>query len=302
MIATNGWDESGYVRVRESGARVKYWSYGHGTDVLLVLHGGPGYDHRYLESLRRFASGTRRVVLFDQLGSGESDSPNPPESWSIESFSDEVEQLRTGLDLGDIQLFGHSWGGFLALQYALTYPAAIRSLVLSNTSASMTQILQGWERIRAGWPIAVYAEARRREAHGQWDHPAYQDLLLRWFLAPHLRRNHPFDAATASVDILPLLSTLDVRGTARDRLVGVEPMNVTGTMIDWDVSARLAEISTPALVLTGAFDGISNECAVTIAQGLPDAQLVVLEESSHMMMHEHQAEVYFAAIRNFLDS
>ena len=112
----------GRVVVDDAGHEIYYRRYGAGPATILGLHGGPGLDHRYIERLRELAGGDLQVVLFDQLGSGRSDRPDDPSLWTMERFVAEVEAVRTALGLARVHLYGQSWGGWLALQYALDHP------------------------------------------------------------------------------------------------------------------------------------------------------------------------------------
>ena len=103
---------------------------------LLVLHGGPGVSSRYITRINETLCDDMRLVLYDQLGSGESDWPDDPSLWQVQRFVDEVETVRTTLGLGDVSLYGQSWGGMLALAYTLQHPANVQALVLSNTYAN----------------------------------------------------------------------------------------------------------------------------------------------------------------------
>src|SRR4051794_39191901 len=107
---------------------------------MLLLHGGPGATHEYLLGLDSFLpSAGIEFYYYDQLGSGWSDQPDDPSLWTIERFVDEVEQVRValGLDRGSFVLFGQSWGGILAIEYALAHQEHLKGLVISNMMASI---------------------------------------------------------------------------------------------------------------------------------------------------------------------
>src|SRR6266702_3753976 len=106
---------------------------------LLLLHGGPGATHEYLEACDSYlpAAGVE-YYYYDQLGSGFSDQPDEPSLWELDRFVDEVEQVRRalGLDRENFVLYGQSWGGILAMEYALAHQEHLRGLVISNMMAS----------------------------------------------------------------------------------------------------------------------------------------------------------------------
>jgi proline iminopeptidase len=136
----------GFVSVE--GGRVWYRSVGSGGIPLLLLHGGPGAGHDYLEPLEMLAA-DRQVVFYDQLGCGRSDRPDNSALWRIERFVTEVAQLRRALGLSHIHLLGHSWGGWLAIEYLLSQPAGVVSVVLASTSASLPEVVTEIRRLRS---------------------------------------------------------------------------------------------------------------------------------------------------------
>src|SRR5688500_18581791 len=124
------------------GYKVWYRTVGDGGIPLLTLHGGPGAGHDYLEPLEGLAD-ERAVVFYDQLGCGKSDQPDDTSLWRIERFASEIDTVRDALGLERIHLLGHSWGGWLAIEYMLTQPKGVVSLILGSTSASTREFVQG---------------------------------------------------------------------------------------------------------------------------------------------------------------
>ena len=178
----DGWLEAGVAD-----ARIRWWLHGEGDDTLMVLHGGPGAGTPYLEPLRALAGDGVQVLLYDQLGSGRSDRPDDPSLWTMDRSVAEVDHVRTALGLGRVHLLGQSFGGFLALDYVLTHPAAVRSLVLSNTAASVPEVVRHMSRLRAELDPGRYATMLRHEAAGTLEDEEYAsvvaDLYSRIFAA-----------------------------------------------------------------------------------------------------------------------
>ncbi len=145
--------EEGTVEV-EGGYRVWYRRVGDGGVPLLILHGGPGAGHDYLEPLEALCA-DRTVVFYDQLGCGRSDRPEDTSLWRIERFVVEVDAVREALGLETVHLLGQSWGGWLAIEYMLTDPRGVIGLVLASTSASIPQFVAEAERLKAALPPEV---------------------------------------------------------------------------------------------------------------------------------------------------
>jgi proline-specific peptidase len=120
---------------------------------LMCLHGGPGFPHDYLEPLQAMAATGRRVIFYDQLGCGNSDKPHDPSLWTVPLFVEELREIRRALGLERVHLLGQSWGGMLAMEYALTEPAGLASLILADSSASMPQWIAQINWSARGTPI-----------------------------------------------------------------------------------------------------------------------------------------------------
>ena len=133
---------------------------------LLVLHGGPGLPHDYLEALARLAEAGRPVIFYDQLGCGKSDHPDDATLWVMETFVEEVGAVRDALELDQVHILGHSWGGWLALQYALSQPAGLVSLVLASTCASIPAFAAETRRLKESLPAEVHPGILRHPRRG----------------------------------------------------------------------------------------------------------------------------------------
>lgn len=294
----------GRLAVHPDGHEIHYRSHGgedgDGREALVLLHGGPGLSSDYLEPLTALASPTRRVVVYDQLGGGRSDRPDDPSLWTIERYADELEAVRAGLGLERMDLYGSSWGGFLALHYALARPWRVRSLVLSNTAASVPQTVAEMQRLRLALPPEAVAAMARCEATGELSDPAYRAALAT-LNARHIRRSAPYEDARAVAEYEQIVQPLfaDV-GPPFFALWGPHGWLCTGAIADWDVTGRLDEIACPTLVMCGLHDQLTVACHETLAEGIAGSELAIFGRSSHLPMLEHEAEAYVAAISSFL--
>ena len=156
---------------------------------LLVLHGGPGSCHNYVLSLAYLAK-DRQVVFYDQIGCGQSDRPEDID-WTVELFLDEVQAVRKHLDLSEIHLLGHSWGGMLAIEYLLTKPKGVKSTILASAMISMPLYQAEVEILKQDLPPEIYKTMRAHEKAGTTDSHAYAQAM-RYYGRRHLFRGEAF--------------------------------------------------------------------------------------------------------------
>jgi proline-specific peptidase len=265
-----------------------------GKFPLLLLHGGPGAAHDYLESLDAMADTGRRVIFYDQLGCGHSSIPEArPEMWTVELYIEEVDAVRRALGLDRIHLLGQSWGGMLALEYALTQPEGLESLTIASSPASMIQWVEEANRLREDLPPEVQQTLLQHEAAGTTDSPEYK-AAMQDFYDRHVCRVVPnpeyVQRTFASIDRNP-----EVYNTMN----GPSEFHVVGTLKEWDIIPRLGEIQAPTLVTSGRFDEATPLIASTVHEGIPGSRWVLFEESSHMP-HAEEPERYMQVLDEFL--
>ncbi len=275
---------------------------GAGEQAVVVLHGGPGVGSDYLRRFEELASGDRRIVFYDQLGGGTSDWPGETYEWTVQRFVDELEEVRTQLGLGSMHLIGQSWGGCLALQYALDHPAHVQSLVLSNTGSSIPLAYSEMHRLRRELGPAAFAAMLKHEAAGTLDDPEYRALVHELEIR-HLRRSTPWTHERASAEWQALVAEHDFEtvGPAYEAMWGPHEYLCTGELLTFDVTARLPEIAVPALIVAGLHDEATVEGHQVLADGIADNEFVIFGNSSHLILWEKEAEAYLAVIRDFLD-
>ena len=164
--------------VEVDGYRVVTYSYGSGDNILFLLNGGPGLPCNYLRDPHiPLVDEGYRIVAFDQLGCGRSDRPDDKALWNISRYVEEVEIVRKTLGLNKIHLLGQSWGGWLSIEYALTYPDSICSLILANTCGDLPHLTVELNRMRAALGSETVAMMLHHEAAGTLDHPEYQAAI-----------------------------------------------------------------------------------------------------------------------------
>jgi proline iminopeptidase len=291
--------DEGRIEV-ERGFRIAYRVYGEGSRTLLALHGGPGASSHYLDRLAEVVGGDRRLVLYDQLGGGDSDRPDDPDLWQIPRFIAEVETVRTALDLGVVTLYGQSWGGMLALAYAVDNPANVDALVLSNTYANGKDYLLDISEHRMALGKDLHALMLLHEHADDLEAPAYLDAVLE-LSSRHLRRSSPYDPEMSRREYREIEARYMADTGPGYALWGPHEFKGTGPQAFFDVSGRLGEIRVPALILCGWYDELSpKRCSRTLADGIADNEFVVFGNASHLTILEKEAELYLACIRDFL--
>lgn len=280
-------------RVAVPGGRVAVYSFGKGDEVLLILHGGPGCTCDYVRDSHSFlADHGYRVVVFDQLGSGNSDKPKDNSLWTIPRFVAEVEAVRTTLDLGQVHLLGQSWGTWLGTEYCLAHPKAMKTFVLANGSGSVPQTVAEMNRLREALGPETVAMMLRHEAEGTIDHPEYLAAVTILYHR-HLCRADPW----------PLPVKRSIEGISTDvygTMWGPNEFCCVGSLKDWDRISDMKRIKVPCLIMNGAHDELTPACAIGMRDALPNTELKIFRNSAHMPFWE-EPDAYFATLRAFLD-
>ncbi|HET7839944.1 MAG TPA: proline iminopeptidase-family hydrolase, partial [Rectinemataceae bacterium] len=269
----------------------------HGVKLLL-LHGGPGSTHDYLEAFDAFlpAAGIE-YYYYDQLGAGKSDSPDEASLWDLGRFVDELEQVREalGLDARNLCLYGHSWGGILAIEYALAHQDRLKALVVSNMMASIASYNAYAERVLAPQiESGVLAEVRRLEAEGRTEEPRYMELLIPHFYERHILRMPEADWP----EPVKRAFALENRRIYVP-MQGPSELGASGALLGWDRFDELARIEVPALVIGAEHDTMESEHLRSMASRLPRGRYHHCPEGSHLAMWDDQ-ETYFRGLLGFI--
>jgi len=261
---------------------------------LICLHGGPGATHDYFGSLEVLSATGRRVILYDQLGWGNSDHINDPSLWTVNLFVEELGVIRRALGLDHVHVLGHSWGGQLAMEYALTQPAGLASLILADALASAPQWAVEAARLVSELPPEVRETILKHEAAGTTDNPAYQEakkVFSRRHGGGHIDPKPEWvKRAFAKLEDNEVYLTM----------WGPSEFCVTGSLMDWDITSRLGEIRVPTLVLCGRYDEATPVLAETIHRGIPGSELVIFENSAHFP-HIEETERFLQVLEQFLN-
>jgi proline iminopeptidase len=267
---------------------------------VLLLHGGPGSTHEYFEACDSwFPAAGIEYYYYDQLGSGFSDQPDDPSLWDLDRFVDEVEQVRRalGLDRESFVLLGHSWGGILAIEYALRYQEHLRGLVVSNMMSSVPAYNAYAEQVlMPPMDQPALAEIKAFEAAGDTGNPRYMELLTEQHYVHHVLRmpeaEWPDPVQRAFAHINPAIY-VSMQGPSE---LGI---SADASLAHWDRTSDLASIDVPALVIGARHDTMDPAFMEMMAQRLPRGRYLHCPDGSHMAMYDDQA-VYYAGLIDFL--
>ena len=263
---------------------------------VVMLHGGPGAAHNYIDSYKGLAAGGRAVIHYDQLGCGLSTHlPGAPkEFWTPRLFLDELESLTRHLGIADAyQIVGQSWGGMLGAEHGITQPKGLKALVIANSPASMTLWVQEANRLRGLLPPDVQATLLKHEAAGTTSDPAYADAV-RVFYDRHLCRvSWPPEVAAS-------FAQLEAEPTVYHTMNGPSEFHVIGSLKTWDITGSLHKITTPTLLISGRHDEATPKIVQQFADGIKHAEWVIFENSSHLP-HVEETEHCLKVVGDFLD-
>jgi proline-specific peptidase len=262
-----------------------------GKYPLLCLHGGPGMPHDYLEPLEHVGGTGRQLVFYDQLGCGKSDRPDDPSMWTVELFLEELDAVRKYLRLDWCHLLGSSWGGMLAMEYALTKPTGLASLVLAGAPASIPHWIAEADRLRQDLPTDIQQILRKHEEAGTTDDSEYQEAMMV-FYRRHVCRLDPWpDYVSRAFD--------GMGSQVYTTMFGPSEFHATGTLKEWDITHRIHEIRIPTLITSGKYDEATPAIAGSTHTHIPNSQWVLFEQSSHMPFAE-EPDRYRQVLDDFL--
>jgi L-proline amide hydrolase len=263
---------------------------------VVICHGGPGAAHDYCEPIADLSRFGRACVLYDQLGCGKSEHlPDAPaDFWTPQLFKDELAELTRHLGIPDrYAVVGQSWGGMLAMDYALDHPAGLRAMVVADSPASMTLWVSEANRLRKDLPPDVQEALTRHEEAGTTDSPEYE-AAVEVFYERHVCRVVPMpDYVQRS------FAQIAADPTVYHTMNGPSEFFVVGSLKHWDITDRLHEIATPTLLVSGRYDEATPLIVGEIHERIPGAEWVIFEESSHMP-HVEEPEAFLATVEAFL--
>ncbi|GHA80567.1 proline iminopeptidase-family hydrolase [Pontibacter akesuensis] len=267
---------------------------------LLLLHGGPGGTHEAFECFDSYLPEEGiEYYYYDQLGSHYSDQPNDTSLWNTQRFVEEVEQVRQALNLDESNLYllGHSWGGILAMEYALQHQDKMKGLIISNMMSSVPAYNKYAEEVLGPqMPPAVLAELKRIEANNDFSNPRYMELLLPHFYTKHALRM-PVEEWPDPVNRM----FAHMNQTVYVQMQGHSEFGITGnaSLKNWYRSGDLSKITVPTLTIGGQHDTMDPEHMKWMASQVQNGTYLHCPKGSHMAFYDDQ-KTYFSGLVKFI--
>jgi proline iminopeptidase len=265
---------------------------------VLLLSGGPGCSHEYFECFENFfPRNDIEFIYYDQLGCGFSDNPNDTAMWDLNRYVDELEQVRMALKLDSTNcvLLGHSWGGILAMEYAIKHQDKLKGLVVSNMMSSCPDYGKYADEVLAlQMDTAVLAEIRALEKANAFSNPRYMELLNAHYYQQHICKiplqqwpdpiNRSFAALNASLYVT---------------MQGPSEFGIAGKLTHWDRSGDMKNIRIPCLTIGAKDDTMDPTHMKWMADQMPKGSHLYCPNGSHMSLYDDQ-QVYFQGLVEWL--
>lgn len=277
------------------GGRYKVWTkrIGSGPLKVLLLHGGPGFTHQYLEAMESFLPPAGiEMYYYDQLGCGNSDKPDDLSLWTRDRYREEVEEVRLGLGLEDFVLYGQSWGGMLSIEYALKYQQHLCGLVISNMTAGIQAYLARLDYLKSLLTESSRTELERLEAAQDYDAPEYQRIMMEELYPQTICRTKPWPEPVTR-------AFRDAALAIYNEMQGKSEFVVTGNFKDWERWDSLREITVRTLTIGAAHDTMDPEDLKKMAGMVANGEYLHCPNGSHLAMWDDQA-IYFEGLLRFL--
>ena len=288
-----------FINIKTSSGNFRVWTKRFGNNPrikVLLLHGGPAMTHEYMECFESFFPKEGfEFYEYDQLGSYYSDQPDDSSLWTIPRFVEEVEQVRQaiGADASNFYVLGNSWGGILAMEYALKYQANMKALIVANMVASCPEYGKYADEVLAKQiDPGVLQEIKSLEAKKDFKNPRYMGLLLPNYYQQHICRlkewpdglNRAFKHANDEIYTL---------------MQGPSEFGIAGRLANWDIRDRLKEIKIPALMIGAKFDTMDPKAMEAQSKMVQHGKYLYCPNGSHLSMWDDQ-QVFMNGVINFI--
>jgi proline iminopeptidase len=268
---------------------------------ILLLHGGPAMGHEYVECFESFFPREGfEFYEYDQLGSLNSDQPSDSSLWTIERFVEEVEQVRKAIGAGkdNFYVLGNSWGGMLAMEYALKYQDNLKGLIVANMVASIPDYNKyAYGVLAKQMDPAVFAEIMAIEKARDFDNPRYEELLMPNFYSKHFCRLDPWPE--------PVIRCFTHFGASKipkqiyTMMQGPSEFGASGRLANWDIKSRLKEIKIPTLMVGAKYDTMDPKAMEEQSKMVQKGRYLFCPEGSHLSMWDDQ-KIFMDGVIRFI--
>lgn len=288
------------ITIETPKGKFKVWTkrYGNNPKIkLLLLNGGPGMSHEYFECMESFLPKEGiEFIYYDQLGTGFSENPNDTSIWDLSRYVEEVEQVRKNLKLdnSNFYLLGHSWGGILAMQYALKYQNNLKGLIVSNMMASCPKYGEYSKVLEKQMDPEVLKIIKDLEAKKDYSNPKYMELLMNNFYNKHILRLPVKDWPEPVIRSMGRLNQ-----SLYITMQGPSELGLSGKLTHWDVSKELINVTIPTLVIGAKNDTMDPEYMKWMSTQFKRGSYLYCANGSHMCMYDDQ-ETYMKGLIYFL--
>ncbi|MFT6857291.1 MAG: proline iminopeptidase [Cyclobacteriaceae bacterium] len=266
---------------------------------VLLLHGGPGGTHEFFENFDGYLPNEEiEYIYYDQLESYYSDKPNDSTLWTIEHFVEEVEQVRQALNLDkdNFYLLGQSWGGMLAMEYALKYQQNLKGLIVSNMMASAIEYEKyAKEVLGPKMPPVIFKEIVELEAKEDFSNPRYTEIVTEHYYTQHVL-HLPLDQWPESIN----RAFAHLNPNIYIYMQGYSEFGMTknATLKGWDISGRLKELTVPTLMIGGKYDTMDPDYMEWMSTEVINGSSLTTN-GSHLSQYD-DPETYFRGLIKFI--
>lgn len=257
---------------------------------LLVIHGGPGDPHHYLNTLEKIAE-DRPVIFYDQLGCGKSAGPTDPALWTVERYLAELEAIIDYFDYEHLHIFGHSWGTILAAEFSIKHQFYPASLILASPALNMERWIEDTNRLKNQLPDNIKIELGKYEAENNFESIEYQNFLMEYYKRYVCRTEvWPDQLIEASQGV-----NYEIYRT----MIGPTEYLIRGNLGDYNCTNKLKNIKCPVLLTCGKYDQATPETTNYYKSLIEDSAIIIFEKSAHVPHIEERAN-YISWVRMFL--
>lgn len=271
--------------------QINYYNDTKNKTPILIVHGGPGVPHDYLNSLVTLAK-QRPVIFYDQLGCGHSQiKDNDNALWTLERFEQELDELIKAFHLKNVYLFGHSWGGGLATQYALKHSNKIKGLILSSPLLSTSQWVSDAQVLLGKLDNDTQRIIKISEERGDTSSDEYQKAMDDYY-HHYVCRLDPWPSTL-------VYAFEHMNLNVYHTMWGSSEFTMNGNLKNFDLTNKLRYLNMPVLLTAGHYDEARPETISNFAKNIKNVTMIVYFQSAHLAFLE-ESEDYLNDLRRFL--